>query len=168
MNCSIREIREDEIVLLDDFLYEAIYIPPGYNKPVPRDIIYNDPLIYAAIRDFGKLKDDYCFVAEVNGKVIGAVWAGIRDEYGHVDNKTPSFSISLYREYRGQGIGTQLMSGMLKHLKLHGYKQASLGVSKKNQTALKLYRKAGFRIVGNGADTSEWLMLCDLEKWGDT
>ena len=30
------------------------------------------------------------------------------DDYGHVDDETPSFAISFYKEYRGQGIGSQL------------------------------------------------------------
>lgn len=33
---------------------------------------------------------------------IGAVWTRIMDDYGHVDDDTPSFAISLYKEYRGQ------------------------------------------------------------------
>ena len=33
------------------------------------------------------------------------------NDYGHVDDDTPSFAISLYKEYRRNGIGTQLMLG---------------------------------------------------------
>ena len=35
------------------------------------------------------------------------------DDYGHVDDETPSFAISLFKEYQGQGIGSQLMVRML-------------------------------------------------------
>ena len=48
-------------------------------------------------------------MADDEGKVIGAVWTRIMNDYGHVDDDTPSFAISLYKEYRGQGIGTCLM-----------------------------------------------------------
>lgn len=108
MECIIREMRKEEFALLDDFLYNAIFIPEGYTKKVPRDIIYSDPLIYASIKDFGTLADDYCLVAEKDNRVIGAVWVGIREEYGHIDDETPSLSISIYKEYRNQSIGTQL------------------------------------------------------------
>ena len=54
------------------------------------------------------------------------------DDYGHVDDETPSFAISLYKEYRGQGIGNQLMVKMLELLKQQGYKKASLAVQKAN------------------------------------
>jgi len=40
-------------------------------------------------------------VAEVDGKIVGAVWVRIMNDYGHIDNETPSLAISLYKEYRG-------------------------------------------------------------------
>ena len=162
MDYIIREIRRDEINLLDDFLYEAIFIPEWYTEEVPRDIIYTNPKIYASIEDFGTHPDDYCLVAEVDKKVIGAVWVRIADEYGHMDNETPSFSISLYKEYRGKGIGTALMEKMLELLRSKGYKRVSLGVNKENY-AVRMYKKVGFEIVGNGADETEWLMVHNLD-----
>ncbi|MCM1496192.1 MAG: GNAT family N-acetyltransferase [Bacteroides sp.] len=163
MNYIIREIRENEIHILEDFLYEAIFIPDGYIEAVPRDIIYRNPKLYAAIQDFGTHPDDYCLVAEVEDKIVGAVWVGIADEYGHLDDETPSFSISLYKEFRGLGIGTALMKRMLKLLKSKGYKKASLGVNKENY-AVRMYQKVGFEIVGDGADETEWLMVVRLES----
>ena len=38
MNYTIREIKTSEYPLLDDFLYEAIYIPKGAAPP-PRSIL---------------------------------------------------------------------------------------------------------------------------------
>lgn len=58
--------------------------------------------------DFGTRKGDNCLVADFDGKVVGAVWARIVDDYGHVDDETLSFAISLYKEYRGQGIAHSL------------------------------------------------------------
>ncbi len=39
----IREIRSEEIPLLNDFLYEAIFIPEGVPAP-PRSIMANEDL----------------------------------------------------------------------------------------------------------------------------
>ena len=98
MNYRIREIEKTEISLLDDFLYEAIFIPEGVTPP-PKDIIEDEELqIY--VKDFGKYKDDICFVAEVEGGVVGAVWLRVIDDYGHIDDDTPSLSISVYKGYR--------------------------------------------------------------------
>ena len=52
---------------------------------------------------------DNCIVAEADEKAVGAVWTRIMNDYGHVDDKTPSLAISLYKEYRGIGIGTMMM-----------------------------------------------------------
>ena len=56
----------------------------------------------------------------------------IMDDYGHIDDETPSFAISLYEEYRNMGIGTALMRDMLEFLKNKGYRRTSLSVQKVN------------------------------------
>ena len=111
------------------------------------------------ITDFGKKKEDIGLVAEVDKKVVGAVWVRIMDDYGHIDNDTPSFAISLYKDYRGFGIGTDLMKEMLRILKERGYKQASLAVQKANY-AVGMYQKTGFEIVDENGE--EYIMLCAL------
>ena len=78
------------------------------------------------------------------------------NDYGHIDDKTPSLAISLYKEYRGQGIGTDMMKEMLSLLKAHGYKRVSLSVQKTNY-AVEMYRKIGFDIVRGNKE--EWIML---------
>ncbi len=141
---NIRNIQPQEIPVLDDFLYEAIFIPQGVEPP-PRSIIEQDDLqVY--VRGFGEDPHDHCLVAEVDGKIAGAVWVRIMNDYGHVDNQTPSLAISLYPEYRGQGIGTQLLNQMLDMLRRKGYPQVSLSVQKENY-ALRMYQKAGFETV---------------------
>ena len=155
---QIREMTAEEYPLLDDFLYEAIFIPEGAEKP-PREIILNEELqVY--IRDFGKRKDDHCLVADNDGKVVGACWVRIMNDYGHIDDETPSFAISVLEEYRGKGIGTDLMRVMLELLKAKGYKRASLAVQKENY-AVKMYKKVGFEIVGE--NEQEFIMAVDLK-----
>ncbi len=68
------------------------------------------------------------------------------NDYGHIDDDTPSFAISLYKEYRDFGIGTALMREMFHVLKIRVYKQASISVQKENY-AVKMYLKIGFEIV---------------------
>lgn len=124
MNYNIRTLLEGEERLLQDFLYEAIFVPEGV--PAPPKSIINQPELQVYTIDFGKKKDDIALVAEVDKGGVGAVWVRIMNDYGHVDNDTPSFAISLYKDYRGFGIGTDLMREMLRTLKDRGYKQASL------------------------------------------
>ena len=159
MNYRIREIEKTEISLLDDFLYEAIFIPEGVTPP-PKDIIKDEELqIY--VKDFGKYKDDICFVAEVKGKVVGAVWLRVIDDYGHIDDDTPSLSISVYKGYRNLGIGKALIKNVLEELKKRGYKKTSLSVQKANY-AYEIYKKAGYYV--HEERDEDYIMVYDLKK----
>lgn len=157
MNCLIREIRLEEYGLLEEFLYEAIFIPEGVEAP-PKSII-KTPDLQVYIEDFGKRKDDIGFVTEVDKKIVGAVWVRIMNDYGHIDNATPSFAISLYKEYRNLGMGTEMMKKMLSCLRERGYKQASLAVQKANY-AVKMYKTVGFEIIDENDE--EYIMVCHL------
>ena len=161
MDYEIRHIRQEEWPLLEDFLYEAVFVPEGFEGTIPRSVIYDDPKCRAAYEGFGSLPDDRALVAEADGRVVGACWVRTTDEYGHIDDQTPSFSISLYEQYRGHGIGGAMMRRMLSELQDAGYARASLSVQKANP-AVRLYERLGFEIVGDGADETEWLMICPL------
>lgn len=159
MNYIIRELKEEEYPLLEDFLYEAIFQPDEANL-VPKSILQK-PELRVYIDDFGKQKDDFCFCAEVDQRVIGLVWVRNIKGYGSIDEVTPEFAISLYKEYRGYGIGTELMKKMLDYLKQAGYCKASLAVQKVNY-ALKVYQKVGFQIVDENED--EYIMIHYLKS----
>ncbi|MBO5425617.1 MAG: GNAT family N-acetyltransferase [Lachnospiraceae bacterium] len=156
-NWVIRQIKSEEFYLLDNFLYEAIFIPEGVEAP-PREII-NTPELQVYVKDFGAGECDICFVAEVEEKIVGAVWVRIMNDYGHVEDFVPSFAISLYKEYRGLGIGTSMMKQMLLELKKRGYNKASLAVQKANY-AVKMYKKVGFEVVDENEE--EYIMICRL------
>lgn len=157
MNYTIRTMKKQEFPLLEDFLYEAIFIPEGMEVP-PRSVI-SLPELQTYIKDFGLLKDDFALVAEIEKQIVGAVWVRIINDYGHIDSSTPSLAISLYKDYRKHGIGIAMMKEMLNLLKNHGYKSVSLSVQKANYAA-KMYQKLGFKIVNENKD--EWIMICHL------
>ena len=156
MDYKIREIRKNEYSILFDFLYEEIFITEGMDKP-PKSIIER-PELQVYIKDFGKA-DDWCFVVEIKEKIVGAVWVRIMNDYGHIDDETPSFAMSLYEEYRNLGIGTALMGAMLQFLREKGYKQASLSVQKANY-AVRMYQKVGFEVIDENEE--EYIMVYRL------
>lgn len=157
----IRALRAEEVDLLKEFLYEAIFLPEGVEPPAREIIELPELKIY--YEDFGTGPGDYCLVAaddrRDDGKVAGAVWTRIMEDYGHVDDDTPSFAISLYKEYRSQGTGTRLMKAMLALLKEEGYERASLAVQKANY-AVNMYEKLGFKRVDE--NDQEYIMVCEL------
>ena len=92
MEYTIREMTVTEYPLLNEFLYEAIFIPDGI-KPPPKNIIAS-PELQIYVDRFGASKADFALVAEVEEKIVGAVWVRIMYDYGHIDDETPSFAIS--------------------------------------------------------------------------
>ncbi len=162
MDYIIREMRTDEYPLLDDFLYQAIYQPDKTNL-APKSIINNSELqVY--IKGFGTQKDDHCFCAEVDNKVVGAVWVRNINGYGSIDDVTVEFAISVFDEYQKMGIGTALMNRMLEHLKELNYPKASLAVQKGNY-AVRMYQKVGFEIACE--NEQEYIMIHRLSYEND-
>ena len=153
----IREMRKDEYPLLDSFLYDAIYVHKGETPP-PYSIIYK-PELQVYVEKIGEEKDDHILVAEKDGNIVGAVWVRIMDDYGHVDDETPSLIISVKKEYRKMGIGRNLMERMIALLSSLGYEKVSLSTQKENY-ALRLYLKLGFEIVEDKDD--EYIMAKSL------
>ena len=56
----------------------------------------------------------------------------------------PSFAISLYKEYRGQGIGSSILRRLLADCRNQG-RTLRLGCFKENHRAKALYQRLGFR-----------------------
>jgi len=159
MEFIIREMQKSEFSLLSVFLYNAIFVPQGHTAP-PTSII-DTPEMQVYLRDFGENIHDRCLVAVKDENVVGAVWTRIMDDYGHIDDETPSFAISVLESYRGLGIGTKLLEEMLSVLKSCGYIKASLAVQKANY-AVKMYQTAGFEIIDENDE--EYIMLCKLNS----
>ncbi len=159
MDYIIREMEEKEFPQLEKFLYNAIFVPDGVIAP-PEAII-NTPEMQVYLNGFGESINDRCLVAVKDKNIIGAVWTRIMHDYGHIDDETPSFAISLLENYRGLGIGTKLLEEMLSVLKVCGYSKASLAVQKANY-AIKMYQKAGFEIIDENDE--EYIMVNKLNR----
>ena len=144
-----RVITPADYPLLEDFLYNAIYLSPGEETP-PREIIF-EPEIFVYIDGFGSKQGDHGVVAEQDGKIVGMAWTRIIPAYGHIDDKTPELAISVLPEHRGQGIGSALMNRLFDLLRDHGYGRTSLSVQKDNP-AVRFYERLGYRITDEKLD----------------
>jgi ribosomal protein S18 acetylase RimI-like enzyme len=155
---NIRPIEPKEYSVLDEFLYHAVFLPPG-TVPPPREIIYK-PEIFVYINNFGQ-KDDVCVVADCDGKIAGAAWARIIPAFGHVDDGTPELAVSVLPDCRAKGVGTKLLTGLFALLSERGYKQTSLSVQKENP-AVRLYRRLGYEIIKENAE--DFIMIKRLDS----
>jgi ribosomal protein S18 acetylase RimI-like enzyme len=153
MNYIIQRLTPEDEPFLWEMLYQAIHVPEGEPAP-PREII-RLPELARYVQGWGD-KGDCGFLASdaEMGQAVGAVWlrllTGTNRGFGYVDDTTPELSIAVLPEYRGRGIGTQLLVHLFESD--CGYSTISLSVSSGNP-AIRLYERFGFEIVGS-KDTS--------------
>lgn len=153
----IRPLRAEETPLLDDFLYEAIW-QPDLVRRVSREVLHA-PELRIYIDGFGTRETDCGLVAETGGQVVGAAWSRCLQGFGWTGEAIPELAVALYRDFRGQGIGTRLVQALLDELRNRDFAAVSLSVQRDNP-AVRLYSRLGFRIVGEHAE--EVVMRCDL------
>lgn len=156
---SIRTMRTGEYGLLESFVYEAVYVPPG-SAPLPRSVT-DRPELRVYFHRFGCGQWDRAFVALDGEWIVGAIWCRLMDDYGHVDDETPSLAMALYQGYRGRGIGTALLRTMLGALRREGARQVSLSVQRENRAA-RLYQREGFWTLRE--TEQEYIMINDLRR----
>lgn len=162
ISAKIRPLQKSDYVCLNEFLYQAIFVPKG--SPAPPRKIAEKPKINIYIKDFGSLPGDLGLVAEQNGMVIGAAWTRIIDAYGHIDDETPELAVAILPEFRGRGIGTKLMKRLFELMRENGYAQTSLSVDMDNP-AVNFYKRLGYEIVDRKSDEahgSDFLMIKKL------
>ncbi|MEA3431425.1 MAG: GNAT family N-acetyltransferase [candidate division WOR-3 bacterium] len=93
---------------------------------------------------FTSAYDWEAFVAEEasKNKVVGVVIA-----HRDVDDVWFIHEIAVLPDYRGKGIGAQLMEKMILYIKSKRGKELKLYVDAHNANAIELYKKLGFTVA---------------------
>ena len=167
MNVMTTRLVTGEYEVLRKFLYLAIFVPEGGSPPDPA--VLNEPELQVYLDHFGDEPDDVAVAVRVDGEIVGAAWARVMDDYGHLYDSVPSLAISLLPEYRGMGLGKRLLSGLLDELRGAGHDRVTLAVQKGNRAACGLYTGLGFETVGENHE--EYLMVKSLTEgtaYGDS
>lgn len=92
------------------------------------------------IDKFIKRNPDTCFVAEIEGKIVGAIIAGNDGRRGYIYHTAVNF------QYRHRGIGFQLVDTAMQALKQCGINKAALVVFERNENANAFWHKLGFTV----------------------
>jgi DNA-binding MarR family transcriptional regulator/GNAT superfamily N-acetyltransferase len=93
---------------------------------------------------------DRIFIAEAEGEIIGAIAV-----VGHTTEKAQLRWFILHPNYRGLGLGSRLMGEAMAYLREKGYKDIFLYTTQDQQTAIRMYEKAGFQKVSEH-EASMW------------
>jgi ribosomal protein S18 acetylase RimI-like enzyme len=144
----IRRLTAEDEHFLWEMLYAAVHVPPG-QPPFPKEVV-REPGIAKYVLHWGKGGDKgFVAVDAVTSLPVGAAWVRMftaeSKGYGYVDSETPELSIAVLPEYRGKGIGTDLLSHLIEEVRF-GHRALSLSVSSDN-SAIRLYKRMGFEIV---------------------
>jgi ribosomal-protein-alanine N-acetyltransferase len=105
-----------------------------------------------------------CWVAEVDGKLVGMIVAWLIVDEVHVA------TIATHPDFRRQGIAKKLLSYALQHLSIEGAQSSFLEVRASNLAAQEMYRKFGYEESGVRRryykDNDEDAILMTLESLG--
>ena len=148
MPINIRPADHNDLALLQRMLYEAAYWRE--DKRPSLELGLSTPEIRKLLANWGQ-PGDCAVVAEDDGQGVGAAWyrfwSSADHSYGFVSSDIPELAIGVSSEYRGRGVGRNLLSHLLSAAGQAGIAQISLSVESGNP-ALNLYESIGFKAVG--------------------
>jgi len=84
-------------------------------------------------------------VAVEKGKYVGYILYGWKMPLKLIKPRAVIYDLYVKPEYRGRGIGTMLLRETLEDLRKRGFEEVRLTVLSKNQGAISLYERFGFR-----------------------
>ncbi|MDB4873896.1 MAG: acetyltransferase [Gemmatimonadetes bacterium] len=86
-------------------------------------------------------------VAERAGDVVGYTYAGV-EGYDYMSLRGPAgvlYDIVVDPAHRGHGVGRRLLDAALRALHAQGTPRVVLSTAEQNETAQRLFARAGFR-----------------------
>ena len=92
-------------------------------------------------------RDVVLLVAQRNGEVIGYTYAGV-EGYDYMSLRGPAgvlYDIVVDPRHRGHGVGRLLLEATLQALGLRGAPRVVLSTAEQNESAQRLFSRAGFR-----------------------
>jgi ribosomal protein S18 acetylase RimI-like enzyme len=138
MDYTVRALMiEDESILWEMLRYAA------HESSI--ESVKQQPYLARYALNWGRA-GDFGYVASVNTTPIGAawlrLWLGEDKGFGYVKDEIPELAIAVVPDYRGQGVGTNLLTQTLGAAK-RKYPAVSLSV-RANNPVLQLYERTGF------------------------
>jgi len=148
MNTELYFLRSSEAFMVKELLHYAARLDES------GETLEDHPPLRQYHDNYGNYNGDIGVYAMVEGKVAGGAWVRmLLNGFGHVDTDTPELTFAVLPEYRGQGIGTQVIEQLMDEVsKL--YPQLSLAV-REEDPAIRLYERLGFVKVTGSEETDD-------------
>ena len=134
--CCLQPGQEDTLAKLQNCAFAGSW---GYNPNTAEEIAFRMNIGSFSLKDIVLTYD--------GDKAIGCCWTGIICEEGIPSvSKGRIHMLGVDPDYRGRGIGRELMMAGLARLKNRGLNIAELTVDSENRIACTLYESLGFEI----------------------
>ena len=159
---TLRELGpgEEDRRFLAAMLYEAATWRPGPREQPGAVLARSENARYAT--GWGREGDFGLVALNAADERLGAAWYRLFDPaqpgYGFVGAEIPELTLAVRSPWRGQGIGTTLVNGLIEQAAAEGRPALSLSVEDDNP-ALLLYRKLGFQEVRREEGGTHVLLL---------
>lgn len=162
---SIRAATAADHPFLREMLWLAFRWREAEPPPLP-DTLPQEIRKYVA--DFPRGSDYGLMAIAETGAPAGAAWYRLLSPsepgYGFVDAETPEITIAVRPEFRGHGLGTNLLHKLLAYAGAQGLTRVSLSVEPDNP-AVGLYSRVGFARVAECGGS--WTMAVDCSPRPD-
>lgn len=145
---TIRELTEADLPFLRQMLVAALLWSPRRRRLLGwlGWLVLRLQVVAIYHRGWGRAGDTG-FVAEEEGRRIGAVWYRFfTDEKhgdGYVDPQSPELAIAVADGHRGRGVGRRLMEAIHERARRDGVRRIALSVDEDNP-ARRLYADLGY------------------------
>lgn len=147
-----------------EMLFEAAYWRAGQERPALEEGLSRPDLVYL-LANWGREGDTAVVAITKDDDLLGAAWYrfwGPRlHSYGYVAPEIPELAIAVRAEFRGQGIGSQLIEVILEVAASQSVENLSLSVEIENP-ALNLYLQHGFRPIQK--NRGDWVMVAKTKN----
>ena len=157
-----------DVHVLREMLLEAVCWESGV-RAEDRARFAGDPELEKWVSRWGR-RGDRLIVAEHADRPVGAawyrLWSADDHSYGFVDATTPELGVGVEAPSRGRGVGTALMTALIRLAARDGFAALSLSVDPRNP-ARRIYESLGFHRVGESGASWTYLLHLDAATAGD-
>jgi GNAT superfamily N-acetyltransferase len=147
VNVRLRPARSEDL----GFLRQALAWAADWREEEADLRVLADPDIARYLQNWQRA-GDFGLIAEGDDGLVGAAWwryfAEDAHGFGYVASDIPEVTIAVAPAYRGQGVGTALLSALADQARSDGIPSLSLSVEEGN-VSMRLYERVGFRPVAN-------------------
>ncbi len=140
-NIAIRQATLDDLPILLEFEQGII----DAERPFDPTLGPN-PLNYYDLKELISSKDASVVVAVRDTQVIASGYATIKKARHYLDHKEYAYLgfMFTHRDFRGQGINTQIIDTLKEWAMARGLTEIRLTVYQENEAAIRAYEKYGF------------------------